>query len=69
MVTETAERERLLVPADIDKYRGQWVAIKRAEVVASADTPTKVLRLVEEGGITGWVLDHVPDNPDTIFIL
>ena len=52
----THERE-LLAPKDIDKYRGQWVAIKGDEIVAAADTPDEVLRQVEERGVTGWVLD------------
>lgn len=64
----THERE-LLAPKDIDKYRGQWVAIKGDEIVAAADTPAEVLRDVEERGVTGWVLDRIPDNADAIFVL
>lgn len=64
----TRERE-LLAPKDIDKYRGQWVAIKGDEIVAAADTPTEVLRDVEERGVTGWVLDRIPDSADAIFVL
>ena len=54
---------------DREKYRGQWIAIKNDEVVAAAATPDEVIRQIEELGIVGWVLDRVPENPDSIFIL
>ena len=64
-----AHERELLAPKDIDKYRGQWVAIKGDEIVAAADTPAEVLRDVEERGVTGWVLDRIPDSADAIFVL
>lgn len=64
----THEHE-LLAPKDIDRYRGQWVAIKGDEIVAAADTPAEVLRDVDERGVTGWVLDRIPDSADAIFVL
>ena len=64
----TRERE-LLAPKAIDKHRGQWVAIRGDEIVAAADTPDEFLRDVDERGVTGWVLDRIPDSADAIFVL
>lgn len=64
----TPDREEVVTP-NLDKYRGKWVAIKGSKVVASGDDPTEVLRQVEKRGLTGWVLDRVPENPDSIFVL
>jgi hypothetical protein len=67
MVTD--EKARIEASAELAKYRGQWVAIRRGEVVAAAEDPAEVLRQVEERGLTGWVLDRVPEDPDTIYVL
>lgn len=67
MVTDAARDERLA--ANLDEYRGKWVAMKDGAVIASADDPAEVLRVVEERGLTGWALDRVPENPDAVFVL
>jgi hypothetical protein len=67
-MTMVVTADRVVVP-NLDEYRGQWVAIKGSDVIAAADDPAEVLRQVEERGVTGWVLDRVPENPDTIFVL
>jgi hypothetical protein len=68
MVVEQRVTPRELA-AELAKYRGQWVAIRNGEVVAAAEDPADVLRQVEERGVTGWVLDRVPEDPNTIYIL
>ena len=68
MATKTLERDEAQAP-DLSKYRGQWIAIKGRDVVASGDTPRQVLTQVEKQGLTGWALDRVPENPDSIFVL
>jgi hypothetical protein len=67
MVVEELPRDEL--GPDLDAYRGQWGAIKGSVVIAAAADPSDVLRQVEERGETGWVLDRVPENPDSIFVL
>ena len=60
--------QKVVVAPDLDPYRGVWVAIKGSGVIAAADDPAEVLRQVEALGATGWVLDRVLENPDTIFV-
>ena len=67
MVTDAARDERS-APA-LDEHRGKWVAMKDGVVVASADDPAEVVRVVEQRGLTGWALDRVPENPDAVFVL
>lgn len=57
------------IALELTKHRGEWVAIKGSRVVVSAATPTEVLRQVNDRGIVGWVLDHVSEDPNTIYIL
>jgi hypothetical protein len=54
---------------ELEKYRGQWVALKDSRVVAAGATPAEVLQELEAKGITGAALDHVPDDPRTVYIL
>lgn len=69
MATETIARDRTLIENDLDKYRGRWVAIQDGRVVVDADSPAEVMERVREEGLTGWALDHVPEDPHAIYIL
>jgi sirohydrochlorin ferrochelatase len=67
VVEQQVDPEKLA--AELAEHRGQWVAIREGHVVAAAEDPADVLRQVEERGLTGWVLDRVSEDPDTIYIL
>lgn len=63
-----AQKEDLLAP-DLEKHRGQWVAIKDGEVVASGQTAVDVVRELGERHITGAALHHVAETPDAAYVL
>ena len=67
MVVEARRDEELEDPRA--KYRGRWVAIKAGRIVVTGETPTDVLREIKERRITGWVLDRIPEDPDSLFDL
>jgi Family of unknown function (DUF5678) len=69
MVTEVTERDHTLTAEELDKYRGKWVAIHDGRVAFAGDSPAAVIERVREAGLTGWALDHVPEDPHAIYIL
>jgi Family of unknown function (DUF5678) len=63
-----AEREDMLAP-DLDKYRGQWVAIKHGKVVSAGKSAVDVIRALEAQGIKGAALHRVAEERDAAFVL
>lgn len=68
MMVVAAEREDALAP-DLDKYRGQWVAIKNGQIVASAKDAGDVIAELRKADITGAALHRVSENPDNALVL
>jgi hypothetical protein len=63
-----AEREDILAP-DLDKYRGQWVAIKDGHVVAAAKNVVDLVRDLTDRNIDGAALHRVAESPNAAFVL
>jgi hypothetical protein len=68
MVTdERATAEDLAV--ERKQHRGQWIAIKDNRVIDAASNAADLIDRLVTKGESGWVLDRVPEDPDTVFIL
>jgi hypothetical protein len=63
-----AEKKDLLAP-DLEQYRGQWVAIKDGQVVASAKKADDLVRLLRQRNVEGAALHRVAESPNTAFVL
>lgn len=57
-------------PADLDRWAGQWVAVKDGRVVASAPTSRELVPAVQALGDAGRgaVAQYVPEYSDVIVI-
>lgn len=65
-----AERIRTLeLAAALTRYRGQWVALKEGEVVASDPDAAALITSLRTKGIEGTALHRVPEEPQTTYVL
>jgi len=67
-VMVVAERGDLLAP-DLDKNRGEWVAIKDGKVVAAGKSAVEVVQQLQDRKISGAALHRVATSPDAAFVL
>jgi hypothetical protein len=67
VIDERATAEDLA--AELADHRGQWVAIRDNQVIDAADTPAELIDRLGKRSETGWVLDHVQQDPNTVYIL
>jgi predicted amidohydrolase YtcJ len=63
-----AERENVLAP-DLEKHRGQWVAIKDGQIVAFGQSAVDVVRHLRERKIVGAALHRVAETPNAALVL
>lgn len=67
--TAMAIAESDLLAPDLEKHRGEWVAIKDGKVVASGKNASDVVRQLREQEIVDAALHRVAESPDTAFVL
>lgn len=65
-----AERIRTLeLSAELTRYRGQWVALKEGQVVASNPDAAALVAELRTKGIERAALHRVPEEPKATYVL
>jgi hypothetical protein len=55
--------------AQLDRYRGRWVAVDNNQIIAEAESAQEVVRLAKQKGSTDPIVFRVPLHPERLNIL